>query len=219
MSTQAIISANNLQELVTNSENDQYALWQIVGIWALVALPMALLAWVVAPAIIPSSPLHPGITYWLMMIVGMAWQFLVSLVIIYRELGTLRWSVIRQRTWLQPPVIQEPTSRIQGYSGGCCSTVVLCPGHYRTRQISGCARGLARSCVASAPVHGSLALGYPRVPRSMVAPESSPGQSSLQLFPRRGIFVPWRPSAQDGRRVWQVRLGGKRRALRSVAPA
>src|SRR5512143_2095937 len=81
----------------------QYTLGQILGIWALVALPMALLAWVVAPAIIPYSPFAPGITFWLLMIAGMAWQFVVSLVIIYRELGTLRWSAIRQRTWLQTP--------------------------------------------------------------------------------------------------------------------
>jgi hypothetical protein len=84
-------------------QTEQYTLWQILGIVALVTLPMALLAWVVAPAIIPYSPLHPGITYWLLMIAGMAWQFVVSLVIVYRELGTLRWSAIRQRAWLQTP--------------------------------------------------------------------------------------------------------------------
>ena len=55
---------------------DQYTLWQILGIWALVALPMALLAWVVAPAIIPYSPLHPRITFWLLIIAGMAWRSL-----------------------------------------------------------------------------------------------------------------------------------------------
>ncbi|HZD57591.1 MAG TPA: hypothetical protein VE136_12740 [Anaerolineales bacterium] len=84
-------------------QTEQYTLWQILGIVALVTLPMALLAWVVAPAIIPYSPLHPGITFWLLMIAGMAWQFVVSLVIVYRELGTLRWSAIRKRTWLQTP--------------------------------------------------------------------------------------------------------------------
>jgi membrane protease YdiL (CAAX protease family) len=82
---------------------DQYTLWQMLGIWALVALPMALLGWVIAPAIIPYSPLQPVITYWLLIIVGMGWEFVVSLAIIYRELGTLRWSAIRQRTWLQTP--------------------------------------------------------------------------------------------------------------------
>src|SRR4030066_2503509 len=77
---------------------DQYTIWQMLGILALVAVPMALLVWVVTPAIIPYSPLPPGITYWLAIIVGMAWEFVVALVIIYRELGTLRWSAIRQRT-------------------------------------------------------------------------------------------------------------------------
>ena len=84
-------------------QTDQYSLRQILGIWALVTLPMVLLAWVVLPIIMPYSPLHPGITYWLLMIAGMAWQFVVSLAIMYRELGTLRWSAIRQRTWLQTP--------------------------------------------------------------------------------------------------------------------
>jgi len=83
---------------------DQYTLRQIIGIWALVALPMALLAWVVTPAIIPHVPLNPGLTFWLMMIAGMAWQFVVALVILYRELGTLRWSAVRKRLWLQTPL-------------------------------------------------------------------------------------------------------------------
>lgn len=82
---------------------DQYSLRQILGIWALVSLPMALLIWVVLPAIIPYSPFHPGITYWLLIIVGMVWEFVLALAIMYRELGTLRWSAIRQRTWLQTP--------------------------------------------------------------------------------------------------------------------
>lgn len=81
----------------------QYTLWQIIGIWAVVSFPMALLAWVVAPTIIPDSPLYPGITYWLLMIAGMAWQFVVSLAILYREFGKLNWRVICQRTWLQGP--------------------------------------------------------------------------------------------------------------------
>jgi membrane protease YdiL (CAAX protease family) len=100
------LSQPAIQERVNRTQAErmeQYTFWQILGIWAIAALPMALLSWVVAPAIIPYSPLQPGITYWLLMIAGMAWQFVVSLVIIYRELGTLRWSAIRQRTWLQTP--------------------------------------------------------------------------------------------------------------------
>jgi uncharacterized protein len=108
MSTQGAIVSIKQPELSTTYEKNQYTLWQIVGIWALVALPMALLAWVVAPAVIPYVPLHPGLTYWLLMIAGMAWQFIVSLMILYRELGTLRWSVLRQRVWLHTPL--DPTT-------------------------------------------------------------------------------------------------------------
>jgi uncharacterized protein len=104
MSTQDAIASIKQPGLSTTYEKNQYTLWQIVGIWALVALPMALLAWVIAPAVIPLSPLHPGITYWLLMIAGMAWQFIASLMILYRELGTLRWSVFRQRVWLKTPL-------------------------------------------------------------------------------------------------------------------
>lgn len=103
MATETITSKNNLQKRSTSDEHAQYTLWQILGIWALVALPMALLSWVVAPVVIPLSPLYPGLTFWLLIIAGMAWQFVVSLAIIYRELGTLRWSAIRQRAWLQTP--------------------------------------------------------------------------------------------------------------------
>jgi hypothetical protein len=90
-------------QVLPAGEIGQYTLWQIIGIWALVALPMALLVWVVLPIIIPYVPLHPGITFWLLIIVGMVWEFVVALGIVYLELGTLRWSAIRRRLWLQTP--------------------------------------------------------------------------------------------------------------------
>jgi len=95
--------ADERDRTAVEQETGQYSLWKILGIWALVSLPMALLTWVVAPAIIPYSPLHPGITFWLLMIAGMVWEFVVALVILYRELGTLRWSAVRERLWLQTP--------------------------------------------------------------------------------------------------------------------
>jgi hypothetical protein len=132
---------------------DQYTLWQILGIWALVALPMALLGWVIAPAIIPYSPLQPVITYWLLIIVGMGWEFVVSLAIIYRELGTLRWSAIRQRTWLQTPRdprTDQPNPRLFWW---------LLPGSFYTWRLSGCAHGLAFSCSATCPIHEYISIG------------------------------------------------------------
>lgn len=115
MSTQVISSANTVQARSTSSELDQYSLWQILGIWALVTIPMALLIWVGLPAIIPHSALHPGITYWLLIIAGMVWQFVVAVVILFRELGTLRWSAVRARLWLQTPrdpVTDQPNPQL-----------------------------------------------------------------------------------------------------------
>lgn len=103
-------------------ETGQYNLLQILGIWALVSLPMALLAWVVAPVVIPFSPFHPGITYWLLIIAGMIWQFVVSLIILYRELGTLRWEVVRKRVWLNPPldpITHQPNRKLYLWLAPC----------------------------------------------------------------------------------------------------
>jgi membrane protease YdiL (CAAX protease family) len=103
MSTQALTSTNTLQESSTSHEQTQYTLWQVLGIWLAGSAPMWILSWVIAPIVIPYSPLHPAMTYWLLMIAGMAWQFVLSLAVIYQELGTSRWSAIRRRTWLQVP--------------------------------------------------------------------------------------------------------------------
>src|SRR5215212_3447204 len=81
----------------------QYSLKKILAIWASVTAPMALLAWVVAPAIIPHTSLHPGLVHWIFMVVGMMWQFVVSLAILRHELGGLRWAAVRERIWLNPP--------------------------------------------------------------------------------------------------------------------
>ncbi|NIB38481.1 CPBP family intramembrane metalloprotease [Pseudomaricurvus alkylphenolicus] len=81
----------------------QYSLRKILGIWAVVSLPMPILAFVVAPVISPDTNLNPAIVFWLLMIAGMAWQFVVALWVMYDELGTLSWSSIKKRTWLNMP--------------------------------------------------------------------------------------------------------------------
>lgn len=65
---------------------------------------MFLLAWVVAPLVIPRSPLHPGITYWLLMILGMIWQFVVSVVLLIAEGQVWNWSALKRRLWLNTPI-------------------------------------------------------------------------------------------------------------------
>lgn len=82
---------------------DQYTFGAILAIWAVVALPMFVLAWIVGPAIFPFVPLPPPIVHWLLMIVGMIWQFVVAVIILRRELGSFRWALWRERLWLNRP--------------------------------------------------------------------------------------------------------------------
>jgi len=85
------------------THNGQYTLARIIGLWAVAALPMAFLAWVVTPALITRVKQPPTIVFWLMIIVGMVWQFALSLWIVYREEGNLHWSTVRRRAWLNAP--------------------------------------------------------------------------------------------------------------------
>lgn len=90
--------------VATAASSAQYSLLRILAIWASVTAPMALLAFVVVPAIVPRTSLHPGLVHWMAMVVGMVWQFVVSLVVLYRELGTLRWQVVKQRIQWNGPL-------------------------------------------------------------------------------------------------------------------
>lgn len=80
----------------------QYSLRKILLIWAAAALPMALLGWVVAPAL-AHDPQHPGFERQAVLTIGLVWQFFLVMLLLYREAGNLRWSTIRQRLWLQTP--------------------------------------------------------------------------------------------------------------------
>ena len=96
----------------------QYSLVQILGIWIAAALPMAILGWVVAPALAPdfkSDPIGAGAIRVGALSVGLIWQFVLAMIIIYREEGDLRWATIRRRGRLntaRDPKTGEPRHRL-----------------------------------------------------------------------------------------------------------
>jgi len=102
----------------TNKSNDQYSLAKIIGLWAAAALPMAILGWVVYPALAPdleANPLGAGVTRMNVLTVGLIWQFVLSMIIVYREEGDLRWATIRHRLRLnttQDPKTGQPRGRL-----------------------------------------------------------------------------------------------------------
>jgi membrane protease YdiL (CAAX protease family) len=88
---------------------EQYALWQILGIWALAALRMGILSWVVIPTVSPdfnSNPLGAGVTRIVLLTVGLIWLFVLSMLIVWKEEGDLRWTTVKHRLRLNTP--QDP---------------------------------------------------------------------------------------------------------------
>lgn len=84
----------------------RYALLSVLGIWAAAALPMGILGWIIAPALAPdieTNPVGAVATRYGVLTVGLIWQFILSLIIVYREEGDLRWTTIRRRLRLNTP--------------------------------------------------------------------------------------------------------------------
>jgi membrane protease YdiL (CAAX protease family) len=93
----------------------QYSLAQIVGVWAAAAIPMGVLSWIVAPwlrdQLSGDEPLARAL--FICLTVGLIWQFVLVLILMRHELGTLRWSRLRDALWLRSP--RDPkTGRVGG---------------------------------------------------------------------------------------------------------
>jgi membrane protease YdiL (CAAX protease family) len=112
--TTDILSQDAIQDAtnrVRAERMDQYSLWQILGIWALAALPMGILGWVAFPALSPdfnSDPLGAGATRFVLLTAGLIWQFVLSMIIVRKEEGDLRWATIKRRLRLNAP--QDPST-------------------------------------------------------------------------------------------------------------
>lgn len=85
------------------AEDQQYSLAKIAAIWALAAVPMPILAFLIAPMIPTSSTAHAVLVVWYLMIAGMIWQFILSLILLHHECGLRNWRAIKARIWLQAP--------------------------------------------------------------------------------------------------------------------
>jgi len=86
-------------------EQPQYTLTKILGIWLAVTASMGLFRYVVVPLALPRLPetLHPGILLWIMMVLGMAWQFVIAALLIQHEVRPLTWEKLKKRLWLTAP--------------------------------------------------------------------------------------------------------------------
>jgi membrane protease YdiL (CAAX protease family) len=109
---------------VSSVEIPQLRMGGIFAVWAAAALPMAVLAWLVAPLLADQFtgdghvPMAKALI--VSLAIGMVWQFVLVATLVRREQRTLRWSTVREALWLRSP--RSPRS---GRIGGRVWLVVI----------------------------------------------------------------------------------------------
>ena len=99
-------------------QSEQYSLAKILGIWVLAAVPMGVLSWIAFPLLAPdfgSDPLGFGLTRLVLLTLGLVWLFVLSMIIVRREEGDLRWATVKRRLRLntpRQPATGEPRKRL-----------------------------------------------------------------------------------------------------------
>jgi membrane protease YdiL (CAAX protease family) len=110
------VSAGTASGGVSRVHIAQYSIWQILGVWAAAALPMAALAWLAVPALADRLSGQGNLPFakalLLSITVGLVWQFVLVVILVAREQRTLRWSTLREALWLRSP--RSPRSGRRG---------------------------------------------------------------------------------------------------------
>ena len=100
---------------------EQYSLGRILGIWALAAVPMGILSWIIFPAISPdfnSDPQGAGVTRFVLLLIGLIWLFVLSMIIVRQEEGDLRWATVKHRLRLNTARDPKPVKLAASYGCG-----------------------------------------------------------------------------------------------------
>lgn len=86
----------------------------MLGVWLAAAAPMAVLAWIVTPALAGSGAADRRFVVTLIaaLTAGLIWQCVLVVVLVAREQRSLRWPVLRDALWLTPP--RDSTGRQGG---------------------------------------------------------------------------------------------------------
>src|ERR1043165_6765767 len=96
--------------LLLTQEKNQYNLWQILTLWLAGSALMWIMGWVIYPALSRNlSVVEAGLLRMKLLTVGLIWQFVLSMIILYLEEGNLRLPTICRRFWLNTPI--SPKSR------------------------------------------------------------------------------------------------------------
>jgi uncharacterized protein len=110
--------ASTVQAPPGEDQSEQYSLAKILGIWALATVPMGVLSWIALPLLASDSgsdPLGFGVTRMVLLTLGLVWLFVLSMIMVHREEGDLRWATVKRRLRLnvpREPATGEPRARL-----------------------------------------------------------------------------------------------------------
>ena len=95
----------NPAPIAMEQEQGQYSLVQILGTWLAAGAPLWALGWLVYPPLSQGlTPVEAGLLRIKLITLGLAWEFVLSMLLLYREQGNLRLETIRRRFRLNAPV-------------------------------------------------------------------------------------------------------------------
>jgi membrane protease YdiL (CAAX protease family) len=102
-----VAAPSRVEATASSVEIPQYRRRTILAIWAAAALPMAALAWLVAPAVAHhlSGEGNVPMAKALLAVLtgGLIWQGVLVAVLVGLEQRSLRWSILRDALWLRSP--------------------------------------------------------------------------------------------------------------------
>jgi membrane protease YdiL (CAAX protease family) len=97
--------ATNASQKAVGTE-EKYSLAKILGLWAATAIPagLSLVAFLTLAPDWDTDPMGVAVTRMSVVLVPLIWSFILSLIIVYREEGDLRWATIQRRLRLNAPL-------------------------------------------------------------------------------------------------------------------
>jgi hypothetical protein len=205
---------------------EQYSLGRILGIWALAAVPMGILSWIIFPAASPdfnSDPLQFGVTRIVLLALGLVWLFVLSMIIVRREEGDLRWATVKRRLRLnapRDPATGQPRARLWLWVVPFIVGVAVIELVLNTPLEKRLGVGISVSCGARRlQLRCDLRLARDPTAASgcLVVLGLGRGSGYIQHDLGGGVSLSGSVAAQDGRCVQTLELGGEQRTFWSLS--
>jgi membrane protease YdiL (CAAX protease family) len=90
----------------------QYSLVQIVLIWLSATIPIGIFGWIVAPFFSKVMG-NIGIARMAAITIGLIWQFVLVLILLYKENHNISWKIIKAGLWLNQPNIPRTNKKMK----------------------------------------------------------------------------------------------------------